>query len=137
VARVSVVVLLAVAACDQGAATRLYTDDEVASIKAKASQRASRPDAVSDVSMLSLGSLVKALDEVRQEPNASMAAKRHIQLLHDARRIGEGKQTLVRMAVVQSGEVMIADALDAILRGGALHGATHGAVIYRRHSVAS
>lgn len=115
--------LLLVTACDKGVTTRLYTDDEIAAIEKKASLRASRhPDSVTDVSILSLGGLMKELEAVRKEPNASLAASRAVAQLPEVRRL-EGEQSLGRMFVVQSGERAIADALDEILRRGGLQGA--------------
>ncbi len=121
VARISVAVLLAVGACDQGASTRLYADDEVAAIREKAAPRTSQqPDSLMDVTMLSLGGLMKELEDIRKEPNASLAASRAVDQVAGVRQLGEGEQNLVRMFVVQSGETAIADVLDEILRRGGL-----------------
>lgn len=116
--------LLVVVACDKGASTRLYTDDEIAAIEAKASKRASRhPDELTDTTTLSLRAPLEALEKLRSEPNVSVAARRAVEQLAEVRRLGEGEPTIVRMFVIQSGETAIADTLHEILQRGGLQAA--------------
>lgn len=120
VARIAVAVLLAISACDQGASARLYSDDESAAIRAKAAPRASKDSSLStDVTTLSLGGLMKVLEDIRREPNSSLAVSRAVEQVPEVRRLGEGEQTLVKVFVVLSGERAIADAIDEILMRGA------------------
>jgi hypothetical protein len=112
-------ILVALVACDKGATTRLYTDDEVAAIKAKAAQRAmADPSSVTDVNTLLLNDLTKALDGIRQEPTSSVAVYKAIEQLQWVRRLGQDKPSLSRQWVVEFGEGLVANCLDAVLRRG-------------------
>jgi hypothetical protein len=78
---------------------------------------------MNDVTTLSLRGPMHVLEQLRSEPNASVAARRAIEQLPEVRRLGESDATLARMFVIQSGEVAIADTLHEILQRGGLQAA--------------
>lgn len=109
-----------VAGCDKGTSTRLYTDDELAALEAKARPNATRddPSSVTDISMLALGPLQKTLDQLRNSADPSAAAQAATEHFGLVRKIGAGRDRLVRLFVVQRGERMIADTIDELVDRG-------------------